>query len=161
VVEPGTLIRRTRQAAAVSRLERGELSPTFETFAALLAAMGETFAVEVRRETGNFDRGHLCDLLARTPAERLELAISWNLMAGQIPLAGAPRAGRERRVSRRTTPLDARRIFEALAGHDVEYVLIGGLAVQAHGHTRTTQGVDLVPGMLRPTWPGWPPLSSR
>jgi transcriptional regulator with XRE-family HTH domain len=98
--EPGTIIRERRRAngltqaqlalrahttqAAVSRLERRELSPTFETFAALLAAMGETFAVEVRRETGDFDRGHLCDLLARTPAERLELAISWNLMAGQI-----------------------------------------------------------------------------
>jgi hypothetical protein len=48
-------------------------------------------------------------------------------------------------VSRRETPLDARRIFEALANARVEYVLIGGLAVQAHGHTRTTQDVDLVP----------------
>ena len=48
-------------------------------------------------------------------------------------------------MNRRGTPLDARRIFEALAGHDVDYVLIGGLAVQAHGHTRTTQDVDLVP----------------
>ena len=74
--------------AAVSRLERGELSPTFETFAALLAAMGETFAVEVRRETGDFDRADLRDLLARSPAERLELAISWNRLAGQVALAG-------------------------------------------------------------------------
>lgn len=48
-------------------------------------------------------------------------------------------------MSRRETPLDARRIFEALADRGVEYVLIGGLAVQAHGHTRTTQDVDLVP----------------
>lgn len=48
-------------------------------------------------------------------------------------------------MSRREEPLDARRIFEALADRGVEYVLIGGLAVQAHGHTRTTQDVDLVP----------------
>ena len=27
----------------------------------------------------------------------------------------------------------------------VSYTVIGGLAVQAHGHTRTTQGVDIVP----------------
>jgi hypothetical protein len=48
-------------------------------------------------------------------------------------------------MTRRETPLDARRILEVLAQHDVEYTLIGGLAVQAHGHTRTTQDVDLVP----------------
>lgn len=48
-------------------------------------------------------------------------------------------------MSRRETPLDARRIFEALADQEVEYVLIGGMAVQVHGHTRTTQDVDLVP----------------
>lgn len=36
-------------------------------------------------------------------------------------------------------------IFAALARHRVEYVLIGGLAVQAHGHVRTTQDADLVP----------------
>jgi hypothetical protein len=48
-------------------------------------------------------------------------------------------------MTRRETPLDAFRILEALTEHDVDYVLIGGLAVQAHGHTRTTQDVDLVP----------------
>jgi transcriptional regulator with XRE-family HTH domain len=101
---PGSIIRTRRRAngltqaqlalrahttqAAVSRLERGELSPTFETFAGLLAAMGETFDIEVRREAGDADRRHLEDLLARTPAERLELAVGWNRLAGQMALAG-------------------------------------------------------------------------
>jgi transcriptional regulator with XRE-family HTH domain len=104
VLAPGAIIRERRRAngltqaqlalrahtsqAAVSRLERGELSPTFETFAGLLAAMGETFSLEVRREEGDFDRAHLRDLLARTAAERLELAMGWNRLAGQIALAG-------------------------------------------------------------------------
>lgn len=48
-------------------------------------------------------------------------------------------------MTRREVPLDASRILEAFAAHAVEYTLIGGLAVQAHGHTRTTQDVDLVP----------------
>jgi hypothetical protein len=48
-------------------------------------------------------------------------------------------------MTRRETPLDARRILVALAEWEVEYTVIGGLAVQAHGHTRTTQDVDLVP----------------
>lgn len=40
---------------------------------------------------------------------------------------------------------DPQRIFDALAEHGVSYVLIGGLAVQTHGHTRMTNDVDLIP----------------
>lgn len=43
------------------------------------------------------------------------------------------------------TPLDAERILRALADHGVDYVLIGGLAVQTHGHVRTTNDADLIP----------------
>lgn len=42
-------------------------------------------------------------------------------------------------------PLDAERILRTLAEHGVDYVLIGGLAVQTHGHVRTTNDADLVP----------------
>lgn len=41
--------------------------------------------------------------------------------------------------------LDAERILRTLAEHGVEYVLIGGLAVQTHGHVRTTNDADLIP----------------
>jgi predicted nucleotidyltransferase len=41
--------------------------------------------------------------------------------------------------------LDAERILRVLAEHGVEYVLIGGLAVQTHGHVRTTNDADLIP----------------
>jgi hypothetical protein len=34
---------------------------------------------------------------------------------------------------------DARALFKALANHDVEYVTIGGIAIQAHGGRRLTQ----------------------
>ncbi len=43
------------------------------------------------------------------------------------------------------TPLDAERIFATLDAHEVEYVVIGGLAVQVHGHVRMTNDVDLIP----------------
>ena len=43
------------------------------------------------------------------------------------------------------TPLDAERILRALAEHGVDYVLIGGLAVQTHGHVRTTIDADIIP----------------
>lgn len=45
-------------------------------------------------------------------------------------------------------PLEAERIFGVLDAHRVEYVVVGGVAVQAHGHVRMTNDVDLIP---RPT----------
>lgn len=42
-------------------------------------------------------------------------------------------------------PLDASEIFRALQRHGVGYVVIGGLAVETHGHVRMTNDVDLIP----------------
>ena len=44
-----------------------------------------------------------------------------------------------------TRPLDAERIFATLDAHAVEYVVVGGIAVQVHGHVRMTNDVDLIP----------------
>lgn len=41
-------------------------------------------------------------------------------------------------------PTDPLRVFRALERHGVEYLAIGGIAVQAHGHVRTTQDVDIL-----------------
>jgi hypothetical protein len=42
-------------------------------------------------------------------------------------------------------PLDAEPILRAFSEHAVEYVIVGGLAVQTHGHLRTTADIDLFP----------------
>jgi hypothetical protein len=42
-------------------------------------------------------------------------------------------------------PFDPERILDALAEHEVEYVIVGGLAVQTHGHLRTTIDIDVFP----------------
>ena len=39
---------------------------------------------------------------------------------------------------------DPRHIFEVLARHGIDFVVIGGVAVIGHGSTRTTQDVDFV-----------------
>lgn len=41
-------------------------------------------------------------------------------------------------------PFDAERILRALAEHDVDYVLIGGLAVQTYGPVRATIVAELI-----------------
>jgi hypothetical protein len=42
-------------------------------------------------------------------------------------------------------PPDVARIFAALDAHRVEYVVVGGVAVQVHGHVRMTNDLDLIP----------------
>jgi transcriptional regulator with XRE-family HTH domain len=111
IVNPGQTIRERRLAngltqaqlalragstqAAISRLENGELSPTFETFARLLAVIGEEAELVVHRGAAEYDRTRQAALRARPPADRLALAISWNRLAGEFARAGA-RARRKR-----------------------------------------------------------------
>ncbi len=42
-------------------------------------------------------------------------------------------------------PLDVGELIEALARHGVDYVVIGGVATQVHGHRRTTMDLDVAP----------------
>jgi hypothetical protein len=42
-------------------------------------------------------------------------------------------------------PLDLVRLLETLARHNVDYVVIGGVAAQVHGHRRTTMDLDVTP----------------
>jgi hypothetical protein len=41
-------------------------------------------------------------------------------------------------------PLDAYQLAASLTGHQVEFVVIGGVALQAHGHVRTTLDLDVI-----------------
>lgn len=104
---PGELIRERREQqglsqralarragttqAAVSRIERGLTAPNWETVRALLLAMGYEPDLQARRLQGRWDPVHLAASRARTPAERLELAISANRLAGRLRQAGAER----------------------------------------------------------------------
>lgn len=42
-------------------------------------------------------------------------------------------------------PLDIGRLLAVLARHEVDYVVIGGVAIQVHGHRRTTMDLDVMP----------------
>ncbi len=109
-MNPGELVRCTRERlglsqrrlalragttqAAVSRVERGVVSPTFATLRELMVAMGEEPVLGARRLPTEWDPVHMASTLARTPEERLALALSWNSMAGRLAAAG--RTARER-----------------------------------------------------------------
>jgi transcriptional regulator with XRE-family HTH domain len=104
VMTPMQLIRSTRERAglsqrqlavragttqaAVSRLERGVVSPTIETLRQLLLAMGEELVLSTQRLPTDWYPVHMASTVARTPAERLALAGSWNNLAGRLAAAG-------------------------------------------------------------------------
>jgi predicted nucleotidyltransferase len=45
----------------------------------------------------------------------------------------------------REVPFDPRRILIALVEQEVDFVVVGGVAVQAHGHGRSTRDLDVIP----------------
>jgi transcriptional regulator with XRE-family HTH domain len=109
IKSPGQVIREHRQElglsqrslarragmtqAAISRIERGTGAPNWQTVRALMLAMGYEPELGARRLHGRWDPVHLAASLERSPAERLELAISANRMAGRMRQSGAE-AGR-------------------------------------------------------------------
>jgi transcriptional regulator with XRE-family HTH domain len=156
-MDAGELIKRTRirhgisqyslavragtHQAVVSRIERGKMQPTVASVERLLAAMGERLVLSAERIPGDHDPVHRRELLSRSPEERLELAVSWNRLAeGLSELVGglAP-------TESLSESLDPRRIFEEFVRHEVDFVLVGGLAAQTHGNTRMTSDVGVIP----------------
>lgn len=74
--------------AAISRIERGEISPSVETVERLLAAIGERLRLEPIPLERDYDPLHMRATLERSPEERLRLAISWNRLAGRLTEEG-------------------------------------------------------------------------
>lgn len=58
--------------------------------------------------------------------------------------SGGQRASQEPAAAPDDAPTDPLEIFRTLNRHEVEYMVIGGVAVQAYGHVRTTQDVDIL-----------------
>jgi transcriptional regulator with XRE-family HTH domain len=74
--------------AAVSRIECGLTSPSWDTLRSLFLAMGLELELRPRRLEGRYDLVHLRANRERPPAERLQLAISANRLAGRLREAG-------------------------------------------------------------------------
>lgn len=81
-------LRAATDQAAISRIERGETSPTLETVERLLMAMGERLSLDSEPIERDYDPLHMRAILQRSPEERLRLAISWNRLAGRLTEAG-------------------------------------------------------------------------
>lgn len=77
-------IRAGTKQATISRIERGEESPSFARFEQLMLCLGERVELELRPLEHRADPRHLEDLRATPIDERLERALGWNEFAAEI-----------------------------------------------------------------------------
>jgi transcriptional regulator with XRE-family HTH domain len=78
--------------AWISRVERGEVSPSVESLERLLSVMGETVSLGAERVAGDEDDAAWKELhRERTMAERLERAFDAAAFADQLRGAARPR----------------------------------------------------------------------
>lgn len=75
--------------AAISRIESGAESPSFERFEQLLLVLGERPAIRTLPLDHGLDPAALANGRRMTPDQRLAESASWNLVATQLEIAGA------------------------------------------------------------------------
>jgi transcriptional regulator with XRE-family HTH domain len=75
--------------AAISRIESGSESPSFERFAQLLLALGERPLLSVEPLELDVDPDDLAHGRRLTPPQRLAESASWNLVATRLEIEGA------------------------------------------------------------------------
>jgi transcriptional regulator with XRE-family HTH domain len=142
---------------AISRIERGVEASTLERFGQLMLALGRRPVLSVEPLESPVPGSELAVAREMTAGERLREARSWNLVASRLTIAGEQARGgdhparRQKRVMSGAgkegadRPLDLGELIATLARHGVDYLVIGGVATQVHGHRRTTMDFDLTP----------------
>lgn len=69
---------------AVSRIEAGHVSPSIALLERLAACCGEELVLDSRPREVPFDGAQLAEQASMSIAERLQLASSWNRLAGEL-----------------------------------------------------------------------------
>jgi hypothetical protein len=107
-----------------------------------MLAMGEEPALNSHPVASRYDAWG--DLLLRqlmSPTSRLESGLAFDNLGSELAVQVA-----SKKVAAPPEPVfDPRRMLLALAEHGVDFVVVGGVAVQAHGHGRYTRDLDVVP----------------
>jgi transcriptional regulator with XRE-family HTH domain len=83
--------------AAISRIESGAESPSFERFTQLLLVLGERPLLQSQPLELDLDPAELAQGARLTSEQRLAESASWNLVATQLEIAAAAARSRRRR----------------------------------------------------------------
>src|ERR1700686_1620710 len=117
--------------AQISRIEREKTSPAVGTLTRLLHAMGEELQLGSRpMQGGNSSPEDLRAAQQLTPSERLGEAIELSRFLTSVAAQDGTSADK---------------LISALMMRGVEFVVIGGFSLAAHGVVRGTKDLDIVP----------------
>jgi transcriptional regulator with XRE-family HTH domain len=157
MMTPAELIRSTRERkglsqrrlafragtsqSAIARIERGDEEVTWPRLRSIVLAMGEEPVLTTRPVPSRYDASDLLEQRRMSPTSRLESGLAWDNLGSELAVGVA-----SKKVGAPPEPVfDPRRMLLALAEHGVDFVVVGGVAVQTHGHGRTTHDLDIVP----------------
>lgn len=134
----------TRQSA-ISRIESGRVSPTFETLHSLLDLLGENLTIGSERPDTGIDLALNERNLRLSPAGRVRQGLRFADMVrkgrgGENPSAAA------RAYMARTDlgdGLDLHPLLGALIRNGVDFVVVGGVAAWVHGSSYPTYDLDV------------------
>ncbi len=87
--QDGLAYRALSTQQAISRIERGLVSPSVQTLERIATALGEELLLRLHPREVPFEQAQLEASARRSMSERLERAVGWNQFAGEIAIAGA------------------------------------------------------------------------
>ena len=160
--EIGELIRKTRQRsrlsqralarragtsqAAISRIERGLEEPTFERTEQILAGLGWRPVVELEPIAEHDEEPRRLYEGAEDPrAVNLARGLSLSRFAATLDRARPRKGGRPLTDAPGRKPADQEGLLRALVSNEVDFLVLGGIAVYIHGYVRLTEDVDVLP----------------
>lgn len=131
--------------SAISRIERNHVSPSFETLHELLYLLGEDLALSSEVRDSGVDPT-LNELALRLePENRVKSSLRFAETIRKMRGENEIRLRTETSVIRRDIgpKLELAPLLQALVAHEVDFVVIGGVAGGFHGSTYPTYDLDV------------------
>jgi transcriptional regulator with XRE-family HTH domain len=152
ISQDGLAIRANTTQSAISRIESGKVSPSFDTLRELLRLMSEDLLVDVQPRDSGVDKTLNERNFNFSPSARVERGVGWasQILRIQREVGVKPGANGEDRAAwqdideRADKPiLETGPLLDALDRNEVEFVVIGGVAGLAHGSSYPTYDLDI------------------
>ncbi|HET7443949.1 MAG TPA: helix-turn-helix transcriptional regulator [Solirubrobacterales bacterium] len=134
----------TRQSA-ISRIESGRVSPTFETLHSLLDLLGEELAISSERPDTGIDLSLNERNLRLSPSDRVRQGLGFADMVRRNRGGENPSAAARAYMARTELGdgLDLHPLLGALIRNGVDFIVVGGVAAWVHGSSYPTYDLDV------------------
>jgi len=134
----------TRQSA-ISRIESGRVSPTFETLQSLLDLLGENLTIASERPETGIDLSLNQRNLRLSPSARIQQGLGFADMVRRNRGGGNPSAATRAYMAKTDLGdgLELHPLLGALIRNGVDFVVVGGVAGWIHGSSYPTYDLDV------------------